>query len=47
MVHAYYMDSSSEDQRLPHQLSPPEPVSLEQLAKIGVLYWNMLAATEE
>ena len=41
MVQAWFMDSSDEDQRLPHQLEPPQPVSLEQLADIGVLYFNI------
>ena len=35
------MDSSDEDQRLPHQLDPPQPVSLEDLANCGVLYWKV------
>ena len=34
------MDSSDEDQRLPHQLEPPQPVTLEYLATFGVLYWH-------
>lgn len=34
------MDSSDADQRLSHQLDPPEFVSLEMLEKLGVLYWN-------
>lgn len=36
MVRAWYMDSSSDDQRLPHQLEPPEPVTIDELRKIGV-----------
>jgi len=35
------MDSSNTDQRLPHQLDPPEPVSLEDLKNCGVLYWKV------
>ena len=46
MVHAYYMDSSTDDCRLPHQLSPPQPCALEHLAKLGVLYWHMPAAAD-
>jgi len=41
MVQAWYMDSSEADQRLPHQLDPPEPVSLDYLKKVGVLYWKI------
>ena len=41
MVKAWFMDSSEEDQRLPHQLDPPEPVSLEDLRNCGVLYWKV------
>uniref|UniRef100_A0A0K8TQU2 Acireductone dioxygenase n=1 Tax=Tabanus bromius TaxID=304241 RepID=A0A0K8TQU2_TABBR len=33
MVQAWYMDDSTEDQRLPHQRDPPEYVSLEDLYK--------------
>lgn len=35
------MDENSEDQRLPHQKNPPEFVSVEKLAVIGVLYWKL------
>lgn len=41
MVKAWFMDSSEEDQRLPHQLDPPEPVSLDDLKNCGVLYWKV------
>ena len=41
MVKAWFMDSSDKDQRLPHQLDPPEPVSLEDLENCGVLYWKV------
>ena len=40
-MRAYYMDSSSEDQRKPHERSPPQEVSLSQLAEFGVLYWHL------
>lgn len=38
---AWFMDENSEDQRLPHQKNPPEFVSVEKLAVIGVLYWKL------
>lgn len=41
MVQAWFMDSSNADQRLPHQLDPPQPVSLEDLSNSGVLYWKV------
>ena len=41
MVKAWFMDSSDEDQRLAHQLDPPQPVSLEDLENCGVLYWKV------
>ena len=47
MVHAYFMDESADDQRLPHQLDPAKPVSLEELAKVGVLYWYLPEAAEK
>lgn len=39
MVKAWHMDDGPEDQRMPHQKSPNEEVSLENLAKIGVLHF--------
>lgn len=41
MVKAWFMDSSEEDQRLPHELDPPKPVSLDDLRNCGVLYWKV------
>ena len=41
MVQAWYMDSSSADQRLPHRLAGSPEVPLEELAKLGVLYWKV------
>lgn len=35
------MDESDEDQRLPHHRNPPEFVSSEDLAGLGVLYWHL------
>jgi 1,2-dihydroxy-3-keto-5-methylthiopentene dioxygenase len=42
VLQAWIMDNDVEaDQRKPHQQSPNKPVSLEQLARIGVLYWTL------
>lgn len=42
MVRAWYMDDSPDDQRLEHQLNPPQSVSLEDLAKnTGVMYYKV------
>ena len=35
------MDSSSADQRLPHRLAGSPEVPLEELARLGVLYWKV------
>ncbi|GLJ40051.1 hypothetical protein SUGI_0820050 [Cryptomeria japonica] len=40
-MEAWYFDELGEDQRLPHQTNPPQYVSLEKLADIGVLYWKL------
>ncbi|XVE81672.1 hypothetical protein DITRI_Ditri15bG0084000 [Diplodiscus trichospermus] len=40
-IEAWFMDDSKEDQRLPHQRYPNEPVSLDHLAELGVLYWHL------
>uniref|UniRef100_A0A8C9RCS5 Acireductone dioxygenase n=1 Tax=Scleropages formosus TaxID=113540 RepID=A0A8C9RCS5_SCLFO len=42
-ISSWYMDQSEEDQRLPHKLEPNEPVSLEELQKLGVFYWKLNA----
>lgn len=46
-MRAYYMDSSDADQREPHELEPAQPVSMEHLAKLGVLYWFLPDAAEK
>ncbi|KAJ9512099.1 hypothetical protein QJQ45_012623 [Haematococcus lacustris] len=46
-VNAWYMDDSDEDQRKPHKLDPNQPVSLSQLAQLGVLYWKLDADQHE
>ncbi|KAI2654742.1 1,2-dihydroxy-3-keto-5-methylthiopentene dioxygenase [Labeo rohita] len=42
-IEAWYMDESSEDQKLPHRLNPNQPVTLQQLEQIGVYYWKLNA----
>lgn len=39
------MDNRDDDQRLNHQLEPPQFVSLVELEKLGVSYWNFDPAT--
>lgn len=34
-IEAWYMDDSDADQREEHRLNPNQPVSLEELAKVG------------
>ena len=43
MVQAWMMAdiAPGDDQRKLHQKVPNEPVSLEQLAKLGVFYWKL------
>lgn len=42
MVEAWLMDEDTKtDQRAPHRQEPNVPVSLEELEKIGVLYWKL------
>ncbi|XP_068607841.1 acireductone dioxygenase [Brachionichthys hirsutus] len=42
-LQAWYMDSSEGDQRTPHRLDPDQPVSPEDLKKLGVFYWKLNA----
>lgn len=35
------MDSSDEDQRAPHRLTPNKPCCARELAALGVLYWRL------
>ena len=44
MVQAWYMDESADDPRLPHRGDPCSPVGLEQLRRLGVLYWKVRSA---
>ncbi|XP_076029637.1 acireductone dioxygenase 1 isoform X2 [Oratosquilla oratoria] len=41
MVQAWYMDSSSDDQRLEHHQNPPKYATLEELKDVGVLYFKL------
>ncbi|KAL4200164.1 hypothetical protein AMTRI_Chr03g148310 [Amborella trichopoda] len=41
------MNETDEDQRLPHHCDPPEYVSLDKLAELGVLYWHLDADNYE
>ncbi|XP_039113306.1 1,2-dihydroxy-3-keto-5-methylthiopentene dioxygenase [Hyaena hyaena] len=41
MVEAWYMDESAGDPRLPHRGEPCRRVGLEQLRRLGVLYWKL------
>lgn len=41
MVQAWYMDDAPGDPRQPHRPDPDRPVGLEQLRRLGVLYWKV------
>ncbi|KAF7704645.1 1,2-dihydroxy-3-keto-5-methylthiopentene dioxygenase [Silurus meridionalis] len=43
VLEAWYMDESTEDQRLPHKLQPNQAVSVQELQDIGVCYWKLNA----
>lgn len=40
-LRAWFMNDSNSDRTLPNQLDPRQPVSMEDLEKIGVLYFNI------
>ncbi|XP_066571858.1 acireductone dioxygenase [Amia ocellicauda] len=46
-MEAWYIDDSPEDQRKPHKLTPNQPVSLEDLNRLGVFYWKLNADKHE
>nr|A9SS00.1 RecName: Full=Acireductone dioxygenase 2; AltName: Full=Acireductone dioxygenase (Fe(2+)-requiring) 2; Short=ARD' 2; Short=Fe-ARD 2; AltName: Full=Acireductone dioxygenase (Ni(2+)-requiring) 2; Short=ARD 2; Short=Ni-ARD 2 [Physcomitrium patens] len=46
-LEAWYMNDSEEDQRLPHHRNPPEYVTLEKLAALGVIHWVLDADNHE
>lgn len=41
MVKAWVMDDSKDDCRLPHQLDPPQPVTVDELSKLGIKYYSI------
>ncbi|KAI9359987.1 1,2-dihydroxy-3-keto-5-methylthiopentene dioxygenase 3 [Zopfochytrium polystomum] len=47
MVQAWRFNPTDDDQRNPHQFSPNVPVSLEELAKIGVFYHTIDVTKED
>jgi 1,2-dihydroxy-3-keto-5-methylthiopentene dioxygenase len=46
-MEAWYMDDSTEDQRKPHHRDPPQYLSYEKLAELGVLHWVLDADNYE
>ncbi|XP_057489087.1 acireductone dioxygenase 1 [Actinidia eriantha] len=40
-IEAWFMDENDEDQRFPHHRNPKQFVSLDHLADLGVLYWQL------
>jgi 1,2-dihydroxy-3-keto-5-methylthiopentene dioxygenase len=45
-IEAWYMDDSTEDQRLEHRQSPNRPVSFKQLEELGILHWSFPAVDD-
>jgi 1,2-dihydroxy-3-keto-5-methylthiopentene dioxygenase len=45
MVQAWMIDTSEEDQRTPHHRNPPQYISLEDLQKLGVLFYKLLLSS--
>lgn len=46
-VECWYMDSTDEDQRMPHRQEPNVPGTAEMLRDIGVLSWKLDADIHE
>lgn len=46
-ITAWYMDDKEGDQRLPHKREGDSEVSLETLAKLGVLHWTGLTGADD
>lgn len=46
MVSAWIYQESAEDPREQHKFEPNQPVSLEALSDIGVLYWSIDPKTQ-
>ncbi|KAJ3249287.1 hypothetical protein HDU78_005427 [Chytriomyces hyalinus] len=44
---AWRFNETNEDQRELHQFTPNQPVSIPELAKLGVLYWNIDVQNEK
>ncbi|KYO32930.1 acireductone dioxygenase isoform X1 [Alligator mississippiensis] len=47
MVQAWYMDEAAAHPEKPHECEPARPVGLEQLRRLGVLYWKLDADNYE
>jgi hypothetical protein len=41
MVQVWLMDNSEEDQRAQHHRVPPQYLTIDDLQKLGVLYWKV------
>jgi 1,2-dihydroxy-3-keto-5-methylthiopentene dioxygenase len=47
-ISAWYMDDDlTSDQRLPHQQTPPAPVSADKLIELGVIYWENIQGVDD
>jgi 1,2-dihydroxy-3-keto-5-methylthiopentene dioxygenase len=46
-ITAWYMDSEEADQRAPHRLEGDSNVSLDLLAKLGVLHWSGIKGPDD
>ncbi|KAI9337752.1 1,2-dihydroxy-3-keto-5-methylthiopentene dioxygenase 3 [Obelidium mucronatum] len=46
-LQAWKFNPTAEDQRELHQYSPNQPVSIAELSKLGVLYWNIAVTDNE
>ena len=46
-ISAWFMDNEEGDQRLPHRLPGDSSVSMDHLAKLGVLHWSGISCAED